>query len=314
MLATRGVRVPSGDDWVHEVKWDGMRLLAEVERDGDGARVVLTSRLGNEATVAFPELQGLAALVTAPGAPGRLLLDGEVVAMENGTPSFAALAERLHVSRASRAAQLAARRPATFLIFDLLRVDGADLTGRPLRERRALLESLVPDGPNWQVPPGYPDGEALLQATRESGLEGVVSKRLDSRYEPGVRSAAWLKFPHRDIASWVVGGWRHQTDSAVSLGALLVGEPTAAGLRYRGRVGSGLGAELAEALRVVLGPLARPDSPFCDEVPAVDAAGAVWVDPLLVVDVASLGLTPAGRLRQPSLSGPRPDLTPSDLE
>lgn len=309
MLAVRGEQVPDGPEWWHEVKWDGMRVLVRIDAGG----VRITSRLGNDVTVAYPELQPLAGLVSGE-APTALLLDGEVVCLVDGRPSFAALAERIHVNRPSRAAELARQRPVSFMIFDLLRVDDHDLTGETLSVRRELLEGLVTDAERWQVSPTYPDGQVLRDATREQGLEGIVSKRLDSTYQAGVRSPAWLKFPHRATSSWVVGGWRPQTGSASALGAVLVGEPTPAGLRYRGRVGSGIGARLGEVLLEVLTPLEVGDSPFCDEVPALDASGARWVEPFLVVDVEALELSPLGRLRQPSLRGVRPDLTPDDLE
>jgi len=304
MLATRGSHLPSGGEWVHEVKWDGMRLLADVSPE----RVRLTSRNENDVSVSFPELQGLA---------GRdLLLDGEVVAFDpadNGRPSFAKLAERMHVANAKRAAALVEVTPVTFLVFDLLRLDGRDLTREPLSRRRELLESLQLADVHWQVPPWYDDGAMLLEATEQQGLEGVVSKRRSSRYDVGVRSQNWLKFPHRRRASWVVGGWRLETDSGSRLGALLVGEPTPDGLRYRGRVGSGIAGKVGPMLRELLDPLGRADSPFVDEVPRLDALGTRWVDPVLVVDVESLGLSGQGRLRQPSYRGLRTDLTPDDL-
>ncbi len=294
MLATRGDHLPAGGEWLHEVKWDGMRVLADVSPAG----VRLTSRNENDVTVSFPELQALA------GAAGRdLLLDGEVVAFDpadGGRPSFGRLAERMHVGSARRAAALAVQTPVTFLVFDLLRLDGADLTAKPLSRRRELLEALALADPRWQVPPAYDDGAMLLQATDEQGLEGVVSKRRSSRYEPGARSRHWLKFPHRRRTSWVVGGWRPETGSEDRLGALLVGEPTPDGLRYRGRVGSGIAGKAGPTLRGLVAPLARAASPFVDEVPRLDALGTRWVEPVLVVDVESLGLSAQGRRRQPS--------------
>ncbi len=300
--------VPSGAGWVHEVKWDGMRVLAEVTGSAS-TRLRLWSRTERDITVAFPELAGLAAL-------GRdLLLDGEVVAMADGVPSFLALADRMHVTQARRAEQLSGRNPATYLIFDLLRLDGLDVTGLPLAERRAALESLELTGPAWQVTPTYTDGRTLLAATRDQGLEGVVSKRLDAPYRPGRRSPDWLKFPHRPTGSWVVGGWRHETESA-RLGSLLVGQPAnrgPQGLRYRGKIGSGLAGRAGAALLEVLRPLTTDTSPFVDEVPRVDASGATWVRPEVVVDLDTLGVTGAGRLRQPSYRGRRSDVTPDDL-
>jgi len=305
MLATRGSHLPTGDEWIHEVKWDGMRVLAEVNPD----RVRLTSRNENDVTVSFPELQGLA---------GRdLLLDGEIVAFDpadGGRPSFGRLAERMHVASPRRAQALVDVTPVTFLVFDLLRLDGRDLSREPLSTRRALLESLGLGDVHWQVPGVYDDGPMLMRATEQQGLEGVVSKRLASRYEFGTRSRHWLKFPHRRRTSWVVGGWRLETDSATRLGALLVGEPTAGGLFYRGRVGSGIAGKVGPMLRELLEPLARPDSPFVDEVPRLDALGTRWVDPVVVVDVESLGPSAQGRLRQPSYRGVRTDLTPDDLK
>jgi bifunctional non-homologous end joining protein LigD len=153
----------------------------------------------------------------------------------------------------------------------------------------------------------------LHEATRQQGLEGVVSKRRDSLYVPGRRSADWLKFPHRPTGSYVVGGWRLETDSASRLGAVLVGVPTAEGLSYRGRVGSGIAGRVGQQLVGVLAPLASDASPFCDEVPRVDAKGTTWVRPEVVVEIASLGLTPGQRLRQPSYLGLRADLAPADL-
>lgn len=307
MLATRGSHVPGGTGWMHEVKWDGIRLLADVL---EGAPVRLWTRNENDATVAWPEL--------AAAAPDRdLLVDGEVIALnDRGLPDFGVLQDRMHVRRAATAEAKARQLPATYMVFDLLRLDGRDVTGLPLSERRELLEGLVADGTlggAWQVPATYDDGAMLLEATDQQGLEGIVSKRRSSRYEPGARSAHWLKFPHRRRSSYVVGGWRPETGSESRLGALLVGEPTADGLLYRGRVGSGIAGKVGPLLREALAPHARADSPFVDEVPRLDALGTQWVEPVLVVDCESLGLSSQQRLRQPSYRGLRPDLGPEDL-
>jgi bifunctional non-homologous end joining protein LigD len=152
----------------------------------------------------------------------------------------------------------------------------------------------------------------LFQATREQGLEGIVSKRRSSRYVMDRRTKDWLKFPHRHRGSFVVGGWRPQVDTADRLAALLVGQPTPEGLMYRGRVGSGITGATARMLQDMLEPLTTDASPFADEVPKVDALGTRWVKPVVVVDIDTHGLG-YDRLRQPSFRGARNDLTPEDL-
>jgi len=301
MLATRGTHVPAGDEWQHEVKWDGMRVLVDVR--GGAAR--LFSRNEIDATISFPELAGLPV--------DDVLLDAEVVAFADGVPSFAALAERMHVSRADRAKRLSERLPVTLLVFDLLRLGDRDLLDQPLAVRRERLGELDLQHDRWQTPPVYADGRMLFDATYEQGLEGIVSKRLTSRYRPGLRSKDWLKFAHRRRESYVVGGWRLETDSQDRLGAVLVGQPTDDGLLYRGRVGSGIAGRKAAVLREVLSGLTRTTTPFADEVPKIDALGTTWVEPVLVVDIESLGPSAQGRIRQPSYVGTRADLTPEDL-
>lgn len=308
MLATRGERVPTGADWIHEVKWDGMRVLVEVSAE----RVRAFSRTENDVSAAFPELAELASVGARVGR--SLLLDGEVVSLGEGVPSFAALADRIHVRDPTRAARLAAQAPVTLLAFDVLRLGDDDLLAHAHRERRQVLEDLGIDLACCQVPATYDDGPLLLTAAEQQGLEGIVSKRRSSRYHPGRRSKDWLKFPIRPTGSYVVAGYRHETGSTRRLGALLLGEPTAEGLRFRGRVGAGLAGAAGQRLLDALVPLQRETSPFAEEVPRVDRAGAVWVEPEIVVDVAYLTLTPDGRLRQPAYRGVRADLTPADLE
>jgi bifunctional non-homologous end joining protein LigD len=311
MLATRGDHVPAGADWVHEVKWDGIRALADIR----AGRARLFSRNENDVSAAYPELRGLA------GLGDDLLLDGEIVALGAGVPSFGALADRMHVRDATRAARLAETNPVTYLVFDLLRLGGEDLCRRPLRERRDLLLSLEIDAAfgagervAWQVPPTYDDGPTLLAAAEAQGLEGIVSKRLSSAYHPGRRSKDWLKFPIRPTGSYVVGGFRYETGSDSRLGAVLVGQPTPTGLEFRGRVGSGIAGKAGQRLGDLLRPLVDAESPFTGELPRVDREGTVWVRPEVVVDVQYLVLTRDGRLRQPAYRGVRTDLAPEDLE
>jgi bifunctional non-homologous end joining protein LigD len=311
MLATPGTHVPSGEEWAHEVKWDGMRILADSAGYGERGRPRLTSRNDNDVTGAWPDVaEGLREM---RGLRRRdLLVDGEVIALNaQGLPDFRTLQERMHVRRASSVQRLVSSVPVTFMVFDLLRLDGADLTGEPLATRRARLAEVL-EGAPWQVPASYDDGAMLHDATRQQGLEGVVSKRLSSSYRPGERSPHWLKFPHRFRASYVVGGWRPQEGTTDRLAALLVGEVTPEGLSFRGRVGSGIAARQSRLLTEAVAGLARTQSPFADEVPRVDALGTFWLDPVLVVDVDSHGQG-YERLRQPSYRGLRTDLTPEDL-
>ena len=219
----------------------------------------------------------------------------------------------MHVRNAASAARLADRLPATYMVFDVMRVDGKDVSSQPLGERRQILRGLGLEHSTWQVPDAYEDGPMLFEATLQQGLEGIVSKRLTSRYAFGERTRNWLKFAHRHRRSYVVGGWRPQEGTSDRLAALLVGEPTADGLVYRGRVGSGIGAAASRALTELVTPIARGASPFADEVPRVDARGTFWTDPVLVVDVETHGVG-YDRLRQPSYRGVRPDLAPSDLQ
>lgn len=312
MLATPGAGagregVPTGAHWAHEVKWDGVRLVAQV-RHGS---LTLRTRSDRDVAVGFPELAGLGAIAD------DVVLDGEAVCFVEGRPSFAHVVDRVHLGSAQQARAVAARRPVTYLIFDLLRLDGLDLTALPWHRRREALESLVPEDPTsrWQVPPTYADGPGLLEATREQELEGVVSKRIDAPYQPGVRSPDWRKFAHRRTQSFVVGGWRPQAGAA-RLGALLVGLPVPGAperLAFRGRVGSGLAGRAGADLAGVLAEVAPSPCPFLEPLPAVDRRGSSWLRPEVVVDVTSLGPTPADRLRQPAYRAWRPDLTPTEL-
>jgi bifunctional non-homologous end joining protein LigD len=307
MLATKADHLPTGEGWSHEVKWDGVRILADVRAGADG-RARLFTRNGNDASLAWPDVH------LSPLGDRDLLVDGEVIGLNaEGLPDFSVIQERMHVRSATTAARLADRIPATYMVFDLLRLDSEDLTDRPLSERRELLAGLGLSG-TWQVPESYDDGAMLFDATRQQGLEGIVSKRLSSRYRPGVRSKDWLKFPIRPTGSYVVGGYRHEVGTSNRLGAVLVGQPTATGLSFRGRVGSGIAGKAGRLLGELLTPHVVEESPFDTELPRLDRQGTVWVEPFLVVDVQYLRLTNDGRLRQPAYRGVRTDLTPSDLE
>ena len=235
MKATTG-DLPVGEDWTYEVKWDGMRALCFV--DGDHLRV--QSYNERDVTVSWPDLAGLPDALPAATA----LLDGELVATDgDGRPSFGLLQQRMHLTDPAEVGRRSAEVPVSYVAFDLLHLDGHDLTGLPLTDRRGLLDQVLDPGPRWRCSPLHDDGVALLEATKERGLEGVVAKRLGSRYEPGKRTRTWLKVKVRLRQEMVVGGWLPgEGNRSGRLGALLVGYHAEAGdglLRFAGRVGTG---------------------------------------------------------------------------
>jgi len=301
MLATAGP-LPTGPGWAYEFKWDGVRVVASIAHQD----LRLYARSGTVVTPAYPELAGLADQV--PDA----VLDGEIVVFDaRGRPSFERLAERMHVREPGRAAHLAVTTPVTYLIFDLLRFQGLDLTSLPYHERREALEKLELGGEHWQVPPSFDDGAATTVASREYGLEGVMAKRLTSTYRPGVRTPDWVKVKQVNSMELVIGGWR---PGERPLGALLVGVPMPDGsVAYKGRVGGGLADRMIRQLLELLRPLRVDRSPFADPVPREDAKGAVWVEPKVVVEIAYGNETTAGRLRFPRFLRLRPDLTVEEL-
>ena len=311
MLATQGTLPPPEDDanWAYEFKWDGVRALARVE----GGRVQLTARSGHEITVAYPELRALAEELGSTQA----LLDGEIVAIREGRPSFAALQNRMHVSNAAQARRLADQAPVTYLIFDVLHLDGRSTLALPYSERRSLLESLELDGARWQTTPSFSgDGALILQAATEQRLEGVVAKRLTSRYHPGRRSPDWTKVTTDQVVEVVIGGWRPGGGRREGLvGSLMLGVPTpdGHGLRYVGQVGTGFTDEALRSITARLQGLVRSTSPFVTPVPPDRARGATWVEPELVGEVIFREWTPDGRMRLPSWRGLRSDKTPADV-
>ncbi|MEA2306529.1 MAG: bifunctional non-ous end joining protein LigD, partial [Solirubrobacteraceae bacterium] len=300
MLARTGSLPRDDEKWGFEIKWDGVRALCHSEP----GRLRLHSRNGNEITRRYPELARLNRALHHH----RAILDGEVVAFgADGKPSFAALQRRMHLGDERRARRLADDAPVTYVIFDLLWLDGHPLVEHTYAERRAELRALGLDGPRWQTPDhvvGH--GADVLAAAREQGLEGVVAKRLDSVYEPGRRAGAWVKVKllQREellICGWLPGEGRRRD----RIGALLLGirelEP-APGLRYAGRVGTGFTQGELDRLADLLRPLEQPAPPFDLPGPKLPP-DAVWVRPELVCDVEFHEWTPDGQLRHPSYKG-----------
>ena len=234
-----------------------------------------------------------------------------VVLDASGRPSFTSLAERMHVRDTTKAAKLANTLPVTYMIFDLLRYAGEDLMHLPYAMRRDRLEELDLGAGHWMVPPVFLDGPATEAAARENRLEGVVAKRVDTAYVPGLRAPDWIKVKFDRTGDYLIGGWR---SGARRLGGLLVGVPGPDGrLRFRGRVGGGISGDSERELLAVLAPLATPASPFAaGAVPREDARGAHWVSPDLVVEVRYGNRTPDGRLRFPRFLRLRPDKTPAE--
>ncbi|GAA1976339.1 non-homologous end-joining DNA ligase [Catenulispora subtropica] len=316
MLAVLGpAPAPSDRGWAAEFKWDGIRALCRIE----GGRARLRSRNGNDITDSYPEIKALAKTVSS----AQLLLDGEIVALdESGRVSFAALQGRFG-AKSSEALRLSRTNPVSYLVFDLLHLDGRSTLELPYSARRELLEALELSGPNWQTPPSFPGTPVadVLATARAAGLEGVVAKRLDSPYQPGTRSPAWRKIKITASQSVVVGGFTPlKREGAAAgrpprgIGALLLGVPDAAGeLRYAGKVGSGFTEHDRRALLEALTELAVPESPFATAVDAPDARVATWVRPVVVAEVTYGEWTPKGRLRHPVFQGIRPDIDASEV-
>lgn len=309
MLARPGEMPPDDGSWALEMKWDGLRALAYI----DAGRVRLMSRSGQDITRTYPELSGLGAAL----AGRQALLDGEIVVLgTDNWPDFEALQQRMNIGSVAAAHRLAARLPATYLAFDLLHLDGRPLLSEPYRARRALLESLHLHGPFWQTPPsftGEPGADVRALSLRH-GLEGVMAKRLDSRYEPGQRTGSWVKIKNVSRQEAVIGGWQPgRGGRAGQIGSLLVGVGEAGGLAYAGHVGTGFSQRALRLLSERLAPLRRAGSPFATPVPPAQARSAVWTEPSLVIEVDFAGWTRAGRMRAPSYRGLREDKDPAEV-
>jgi len=310
MLAVSGSVMPrDAQNWALEMKWDGVRALAFIE----SGRVRLMSRTERDITVAYPELAGLGHATSHK----QLLLDGEVVVFgADGWPEFEALQPRMHVTSAAQAAQLAGQTPVTYLVFDLLQLDGRSLLELGYRERRALLDGLGLTGPFWQTPPWFPgeDFQAVQGVSKAQRMEGVLAKRLDSAYVPGVRTDYWRKIKNVLRQEVIVAGYKPgQGNRTGQVGSLLIGVHDAGQLIYAGHVGTGFSVETLRMLGDKLEPLRRPDSPFDEPVPPEHARSAVWVEPKLVIDVTFDRWTKAGRMRAPVYKGLRDDIDPADV-
>jgi bifunctional non-homologous end joining protein LigD len=307
MLAVPG-ELPDADGWVYEFKWDGVRATAYL--DGAGG-VRLMSRNDLDVTRSYPELEVLSRRLGRR----RAVLDGEIVTLDrHGVPSFSALQRRMHVRSPTPALVEAA--PVRYVVFDLLYL-GRSLVARPWRTRREALDGLGLDEPPVTVAAYFTSHpEAVMDAARGRGLEGVVSKRTDAAYQPGRRSPAWTKTALIQTTEVIIAGYKAGAGRREgTVGSLALAAHDEQGrLVFIGGVGTGFTQAMLTDLGAMLKPLHRATPPLDAPVPAADARGVQWVRPKVVGEVVYRTVTPDGRLRHASWRGLRPDREPAEVK
>ena len=299
MLATLTDEVPNGDAWLHEVKWDGYRAIADVR----GSEATLTSRNDNDLTRRFESVaKEIAKAVKTPDC----VVDGEVCALdEQGRATFSAMQQGKSGTR------------YIYVVFDLLEVDGVPVTDLPLTERRQRLQRLL-DRRNQtvQFSESFDDGDALYRVAQDQGFEGIVSKHRGSTYEPGRRSRDWLKIKTHGRQEFVIAGYtKGQGRRSGRFGSLILGYWEGKELAYAGNVGTGFTDGEIDKLLKKLRPLERKEPSFREvpKMPKVRRDAIVWVEPRLVAEVEFVEWTHDGRLRAPSYKGLREDKSTEEV-
>lgn len=321
MYASVGHDIPTGRDWTFEPKYDGVRVLAYITSRG----VRLITRNGNDKAQQFPEaVAALAELGVRTGVP--FTLDGEIVALVDGDAArFQALQSRMHLKGRADIATAAMHIPAALVAFDILSEDDESLIRLPWTARRKSLEHLLARlattkrarardavSQHIRLAPSHAQGERMLERARKQGWEGVIAKRIDALYQPGVRSDAWLKLKLDFEQEFVVGGYTAPRKSRQDIGALLLGYFDSHGkLIYVGHTGGGFTQEDLRSMHRRLARLQRKTSPFETEPHTNEPA--TWVRPDVVVQVKFSEWTADGRLRQPIFLGVRDDKPARDV-
>ena len=295
MKAQPFIKAFDDDDWLFEVKWDGIRLVSFI----DNNRVSLQTRAGRNVDAEFPQLKGIGRLVKAKQA----VLDGEVVVLdEQGRPSFQLLQNRgTHPG------------PMQYVVFDIVYLDGQSLLQVPLEDRKRLLRNVITDASLLKYSEHVlTEGIAFYQAARQKQLEGIVAKRRDSPYQPGVRSLAWRKIKAINEQEVVIGGFTAGRNSRKHFGAVLVGVYDDGKLVYTGHTGGGFDDKTLASLATLMKPMIMKTSPFSGPAPRTNEK-PTWVRPELVAQVKFAEWTRDGVMRMPVFVGLRDDLKPEDV-
>jgi bifunctional non-homologous end joining protein LigD len=307
MLAEGGWKAFDGDDWWFEPKFDGIRALATMST----AETRLQTRNGRDVSDAYPELHMIHELVNQVNA----VIDGEIVAFDDGGKnSFEALQQRMNLRNEREIKRISKQIPVTLVAFDLLWLDGQELIGLPLEERRTLLEGVVEQDERLQVVTHVEGaGTAFVDAARTLGLEGVIAKKIGSRYHPGRRVPEWRKIKLTNSQDCVILGWtKGQGSRGQTFGALLVGAIVDGELRWIGQVGTGFTQKMQDIVMEQLAPLVRK-TPAIDDAELRAVRGATFVEPKIVCEIEYLEITRStNKMRAPSFKGLRPDKTPDE--
>lgn len=304
MKAQIAGRVPRGDEWLFEVKWDGVRAIAFIENE----EVRLQSRTGHRCERQYPELSTIHHQLVG----AQVVLDGEIAVLDpKGVSQFHLIQPRIANSDPNSIAHLSRSTPVVYFVFDLLYLDGYDLRGVALADRKALLHQVLKPNATLRISEAFPGaGEEMLEAARENGLEGLLAKRAGSRYESR-RSSDWLKIKIVNEQEFVIGGFTEPQGDRAYFGALVLGVYDAGKLRWVGNVGTGFNQKSLAGLYAKLEPLVTKECPFAER-PRPDR-GMTWVKPQFVCQVKYAAWTQDNRLRAPVFLGLRDDVRPREV-
>lgn len=301
MLAKLADRLPASDDYVYEVKWDGLRALISL----DEGVVTIHGRNRMDMTKQFPELLIPEEAFRATSA----LFDGEIVCLDaEGKPHFQDVIHRMQQKTDSAVERARTRNPAVCYLFDCLYLDGRPIVNEPMLRRREWLRDAIKSQTTYRLSEPVEDGPAFFAAVQKLGLEGIVAKQRQSAYLPGKRSDAWLKIKTRQTTECIIIGYTRGTgERAGSFGALHLAQPRDGGLKYVGKVGTGFDDRTLKLLAEEVKNLERGPRPVPEK--PLDDARSIWLKPMLLCEVQFATWTPDGALREPVFLRLRPDLS-----